>query len=342
MSTIHLKEAVLWKPLDGRMVECCLCNWRCKIADGKAGHCLVRRNSGGVLYSLNYDKVCAASADPVEKKPLYHFMPGTKSFSIAAPGCNFECDFCQNWQISQEAHEVGQLDGEPYTAQEIVAAAPRSGCTSISYTYTEPTIFMELAAECGQLAKQAGLANIFVTNGYMTREAVDFAQPWLDAVNIDLKAFSDDYYKKLCKACLQPVLDTIEYIAKSTDIWMEITTLLVPGQNDSDKELRKLADWLVEHAGKDCPWHISRFYPQYKHTDSEPTPVDTLERAYDIGRAAGLRYVYMGNVPGAIAENTLCPTCGKMLIRRMGYTIVENNITGDKCPACNTPIAGRF
>jgi pyruvate formate lyase activating enzyme len=342
MSTGHLKKAVLWKALDGRMVECSLCNWRCKIADGKSGHCLIRRNSGGVLYSLNYDKVCAASADPIEKKPLYHFMPGTKSFSIAAPGCNFECDFCQNWQISQEAHEVGELDGEPYTPQEIVAAAPRSDCKSISYTYTEPTIFMELAEECGVLARQAGLANIFVTNGYMTREAVDFAKPWLDAVNIDLKAFSEDYYKNLCKARLQPVLDTIEYIAKHTNIWMEITTLLVPGQNDSDKELRKLADWLVEHVGKDCPWHISRFYPQYKYKDAEPTPIDTLERAYDIGRAAGLRYVYMGNVPGASAENTLCPTCGKLLIRRMGYTIVENNIAGDRCTACNTPIAGRF
>jgi pyruvate formate lyase activating enzyme len=201
---------------------------------------------------------------------------------------------------------------------------------------------MELASECAVLARKAGLANVFVTNGYMTREAIDFAKDWLDAVNIDLKAFSDDFYKTRCKALLQPVLDTIEYVAKETRIWMEITTLLVTGQNDSDEELKSLADWLVEKAGRDCPWHISRFYPQYKHTDNQPTPIETLERAYDIGRAAGLRYVYMGNVPGACAEDTMCPSCGKMLIRRMGYTIVENNITGDKCPACNTAVAGRF
>jgi pyruvate formate lyase activating enzyme len=336
------KQAVLWKAADGRKVDCFLCNWQCQIADGKLGHCLVRRNSGGILYSLNYDKVCTASADPVEKKPLYHFLPGSKSFSIACPGCNFECNFCQNWQISQEAHEVGELDGEPYTPEEIVAAAARGDCKSISYTYTEPTVFMELAAECGRLAEQAGLANVFVTNGYMTSQAIDFAKDWLNAVNIDLKAFSEDYYKIHCKARLQPVLDTIAYIAKQTSIWMEITTLILPGQNDSDEELKKLADWLVEHAGKDCPWHISRFYPQYKYKDGEPTPVDTLERAYDIGRAAGLRYVYMGNVPGAGAEDTMCPTCGKMLIRRMGYTIVENNMTGEMCPQCNTVIAGRF
>jgi pyruvate formate lyase activating enzyme len=334
------KEAVLWKPAEGKAVDCSLCNWRCHIPEGKLGHCRVRHNSGGTLFTLTYDKVCAANVDPIEKKPLYHFLPGSKSFSIACPGCNFQCAFCQNWPISQEVYEGAELDGEPYTPQEIVAAAKRGGCKSISYTYTEPTLFMELAAECGTLARSEGMDNVFVTNGYMTREAIDFAAPWLGAVNIDLKAFSEDYYKNLCKARLQPVLDTIEYIAKSTKIWMEVTTLLVPGENDSDEELKKLTAWLVEHAGPDVPWHISRFYPQYKYKDAGPTPVESLEAAFDIGRAAGLKYVYMGNVPGAGGEDTMCAGCGKMLIRRMGYTIVEHNLTANKCPACNIEIAG--
>jgi len=336
------KEAVLWKATDGGKVECSLCAWRCTIADGKLGHCRVRQNSHGTLYSLNYDKVCAAGVDPIEKKPLYHFQPGSKSFSISCPGCNFQCDFCQNWQISQQPQEGAMIDGEAYSPDEIVAAAVRSGCKSISYTYTEPTIFMELAAECGRLAKNSGLANVFVTNGYMTREAVDFAKDWLSAANIDLKAFSDEFYRGRCKARLQPVLETIQYVAKETSIWMEVTTLVLPGQNDSDEELKKLAGWLVEKAGPDCPWHISRFYPQYKHKDSKPTPIETLERAFEIGCEAGLNYVYLGNVAGSGAEDTMCPGCGKMLIRRMGYNIVDNSIAGGKCPACGKAVAGVF
>jgi pyruvate formate lyase activating enzyme len=338
----ELKQAVLWKPAAGKAVDCFLCNWRCHIPDGKLGHCRIRQNSGGMLYSLTYDKVCAANVDPIEKKPLFHFLPGTKSFSMACPGCNFQCAFCQNWPISQEVYEGAELDGEPYTPKEMVDAAHRSGCRSISYTYTEPTLFMELAAECGALAKSAGMENVFVTNGYMTREAIDFASPWLGAVNIDLKAFTEDYYKNLCKARLQPVLDNIEYIAKHTKIWLEITTLLVPGENDSQEELTKLAAWLVDHAGPDVPWHISRFHPQYKYKNVSPTPLESLELAFDIGRAAGLKYVYMGNVPGGGGEDTMCAGCGKMLVRRMGFTIVENNVADGKCRDCGTDIPGRF
>ncbi len=336
------KQAVLWKPASGGKVECFLCGWRCSIAEGKTGRCGVRQNIGGALYSLNYDKVCAASVDPIEKKPLYHFYPGSKSFSIACPGCNFQCDFCQNWQISQQPQDGGLIDGEAYEPKEIVDAAVRSGCKSVSYTYTEPTVFMELAAECAVLAKKAGLANVFVTNGYMSREAVDYAKDWLNAVNIDLKSFSDDFYRTRCKAKLQPVLDTIEYIAKHTDIWMEITTLIVPGQNDSEEELKSLAAWLVEKAGQDCPWHVSRFYPQYKQMDSRPTPVETLELACELGHEAGLKYIYMGNVPGAGAEDTMCPSCGKMMVRRMGYTILDSRISQGKCSECGQVIAGRW
>ncbi|MHC4521517.1 MAG: AmmeMemoRadiSam system radical SAM enzyme, partial [Planctomycetota bacterium] len=257
-----LKEAVLWEPAEDGKVRCGLCNFRCVIADGQLGHCCVRKNVGGTLYSLNYDKVCAANPDPIEKKPLFHFQPGTQSFSVATMGCNFRCAFCQNWQISQAALESGRINGQAITPEEMVRAAVQHGCKSIAYTYTEPTVFMELCRDCGCLAKERGLANVFVSNGYMTREAIDFAADWLGGINVDLKAFHEDYYTRLCKARLQPVLDTIAYIAKETDIWMEITTLLVPGENDSEEELKQLADFLVREAGPDVPWHISRFHPQ--------------------------------------------------------------------------------
>ncbi len=244
-STETLKEAVLWEPAQAQKVQCRLCSFRCRIGEGKLGHCNVRKNIGGKLYSLNYHKVCATNVDPIEKKPMYHFQPGSRSFSIAAVGCNFRCEFCQNWQISQAALETGRIDGEAITPEQIVEAAVRSGCKSIAYTYTEPTIFMELCNDCARPAKERGLANVFVSNGYMTREAIDFAADWLDGINVDLKAFTDDYYKKLCGARLEPVLDSIAYIARQTKIWIEITTLLLPGQNDSEEELKKLADWLV-------------------------------------------------------------------------------------------------
>ncbi len=336
----NLAQAVLWRPAEGEKVRCGLCNWRCVIDEGKLGRCCVRQNIDGKLYSLNYHKVCSANPDPIEKKPLFHFQPGTWSFSIAAMGCNLQCEFCQNWQVSQTPLENGRIDGQAISPQQIIAAALRDGCKSIAYTYTEPTIFMELCNDCGRLAKAEGLANVFVSNGYMTKEAIDFAAPWLDAINVDLKAFTDDYYRKLCKARLQPVLDTISYIAKETDIWMEITTLLVPGENDSEEELKHLTDFIVTNAGIDIPWHVSRFHPQYKHTDSLATPIASMERAFEIGKEAGLRYVYLGNVPGVRAESTFCHNCGVILVERFGYTIKANRIENRSCPDCGTKVAG--
>jgi len=340
MAEINLKKAVLWEPCEDKKVRCKLCSHRCVIDDGKLGRCCVRKNIDGVLYSLTYDKVCSANPDPIEKKPLFHFQPGTRSFSVATMGCNFRCEFCQNWQISQAAIERGQIAGEPITPAQIVEGAVRNGCKSIAYTYTEPTVFMELCNDCGRLAKERGLTNVFVSNGYETKEAIDFAANWLDGINVDLKAFGEDYYKRLCKARLQPVLDTISYIANETNIWLEITTLLVPGENDSDDELKRLAEFIVSNAGPDVPWHISRFHPQYKYLDSLPTPLDSLERAYEIGQSAGLHYVYLGNVPGSKTESTFCYNCGRMLIERIGYKIAVNNIQESRCPDCGTEIAG--
>ncbi len=338
--TDKLKHAVLWDSAGDKKVRCKLCSWRCLIADGKTGKCFVRKNIDGTLYSLNYDKVCAANIDPIEKKPLFHFQPASPSFSVACIGCNFRCSFCQNWQISQMAFEEHKIDGQKLPPEQIVASAVKNRCRSIAYTYTEPTIFMELCDQTGRLAKQKGLSNVFVSNGFMTKQAIDFAAEWLDGINIDLKSFSEDNYKNLCKAKLAPVLDSIEYIAKNTNIWMEITTLIVPGANDCEDELKRIADFIIQKIGTDTPWHISRFYPQYKYTDTPPTPPKTLQKAYDIGKDAGLRYVYIGNMPGSKKENTYCYNCRKLLIERVGYTITQNNITDSKCPECQTKIAG--
>ncbi|MBU1146830.1 MAG: AmmeMemoRadiSam system radical SAM enzyme, partial [Candidatus Omnitrophica bacterium] len=271
-------------------VRCNLCSHRCVIAPDKFGICGVRQNQGGKLFTLVYADVIASHVDPIEKKPIYHFLPGTFSYSIATIGCNFKCAFCQNWQISQ-ARDIHGYELEP---EKVIKEAKRTGCKSISYTYTEPTIFFEYAYDTARLAKEAGLSNIFVTNGYMTEEALKTIRPYLDAANVDLKSFREDFYKNMCQAHLEPVLNSIRAMKRS-GIWIEITTLVVPGKNDSEGEFKDIAEFI---AGVDpeIPWHISRFHPDFKYLDSFPTPVETLKKAEGIGKAAGLRNIHLGNV----------------------------------------------
>jgi len=339
--TTQLKEAVLWQALEDRRVRCGLCNFKCKISEGKLGQCRVRQNIGGTLYSLNYHQICSTAVDPIEKKPLFHFQPGSRSLSIAAPGCNFQCDFCQNWQISQLPRTQKSLIGRSYNLDDIINAARQNNCRSISYTYTEPTVFMELGADCGRLAKKIGLANIFVSNGYMTIEALEFARDFLDGINVDLKAFSDQFYQKQCKASLEPVLQTLRHIARQTDIWLEVTTLVIPGLNDSDEELKQIAGFIAEDLGEHVPWHISRFHPDYEQKNGSPTPSETLMRAHELGLNAGLKYVFIGNLPGSGHENTLCHACGKLLIERTGFRIGANNIINGACPDCGATVPGK-
>ncbi len=332
-----MKEALLYEKMPGNRVRCLLCAHRCVIADGKRGVCHVRENRGGVLYTLVYGKTISQHVDPVEKKPLYHFYPGSLAYSIATPGCNFRCQWCQNWDISQMPRERDLIEGRSSTPEQIVANALETGCLSLAYTYTEPTVFFEYAHDTARLAHQAGLANIYVTNGYMSKQMLEVSRPYLDAANVDLKAFRKETYHHYVGAGLQPILDNLKFI-KQQGIWLEVTTLVIPDLNDSAAELRDAARFIAQELGLDTPWHISRFYPNYKMTDRPPTPIDTLQRAYEIGREEGLLHVYLGNVAGEVI--TACPQCGHLLIRRAGFRVIENHLRHGSCPFCSTRIAG--
>jgi pyruvate formate lyase activating enzyme len=335
-----MKEAYLWEPLTEGQVRCRLCNHRCRIKEGKRGLCRVRKNEGGRLKSLVYGKVIARNVDPIEKKPLFHVLPGSLAFSIATVGCNFRCRFCQNAGISQlPGDRNGLITGHEVSAEAAVADAQRAGCATIAYTYTEPTVFFEFAADTAALARRRGIRNIFVTNGYMTPEALERVAPDLDAANVDLKAFSDDFYKEMCAARLAPVLETLR-LMKRLGVFVEVTTLIIPGANDDPAELKDLAEFLAGDLGPDTPWHISRFHPTYRLTDRPPTPVQTLRKAREIGLATGLRYVYTGNVPGEEAESTFCHECGVKLIDRWGFTVNANRMRNGTCPDCGAVVDG--
>jgi pyruvate formate lyase activating enzyme len=333
-----MQEARFYQKREEGAVECGLCHHRCLIKEGNRGICAARENREGTLYSLVYGRCISQNIDPIEKKPFYHFHPGSESFSIATVGCNFRCRHCQNYRISQIGRERGAIVGDYVFPHEIVKAARRYHCASIAYTYTEPTVFYEYAYDIAELAREHGIKNVFVTNGYTTPEALRGMQPLLDGANVDLKSFSEEFYRKVCGARLQPVLETLkEY--KALGIWLEITTLIIPTYNDGDEELNRIAEFICG-LGPEIPWHLSAYYPTYDLNDQPPTPVATLRKAREIGRRAGLRYVYEGNVPGETGENTYCPQCNLLLIARQGFRIVHNRIRESACPQCGAAIDG--
>lgn len=334
-----MKEAMFYQKLEGRQVRCYLCRFHCLIGDGKRGHCRVRKNRDGILYSQVYGRVVAEHVDPIEKKPLFHLLPGSRSYSVATVGCNFRCRHCQNYSIAQPDEGSIERYGKMVSPETIVESALEAGCSSIAYTYTEPTIFFEYAYDTAVLARAAGLRNVFVTNGYITDEALAVIAPYLDAANIDLKGFSEKFYRETVGATLAGVLECIrEY--RRLGIWIEITTLVIPHHNDSEEELRGIAEFIVKELGPRTPWHVSQFYPTYLLTDEPRTPIATLRKAKEIGLAAGLRYVYEGNVPGEDGENTACPSCGAIVIKRYGYAVEKNLLERGRCSGCGFQVDG--
>jgi pyruvate formate lyase activating enzyme len=361
MSPLH--EARFYEPLPDGKVLCTLCPHDCHIPDGGRGACAVRYNVGGKLYTLVYDKLVSREVNPIEKKPLFHFYPGSLAYSIATVGCNLRCSFCQNWYLSQwpkdhlakHVEQEGEpaaepicpqladmerhIAGEQVTPQQIVDAALASGCRSISYTFTEPTIFYELAYDTAVLARKQGLLNNFVSNGFISEAPLRELAGVLDAINVDLKFFKDESYRHISKARLQPILDAIR-LYHELGVWVEVTTLVIPGLNDSVAELQDIAAF-IHSVSPAIPWHVTAFFPAYQMHDRPPTDSDTLKRAREIGLAAGLRYVYEGNVPGAGGENTYCYQCQTLLIERYGFAVRSNRIRNDACPECGAAIDGR-
>ncbi len=332
-----MKEAMLYEKLENQQVLCNLCHHRCRIKPGRRGICAVRENREGVLYSLVYRKVIARSIDPIEKKPLFHFLPGSLSYSIATVGCNFRCQHCQNADIAQMPHDLKQILGEDVPPAEIVREAVETGCRSIAYTYTEPTIFFEYALDAARMAHERGLKNVFVSNGYMTKEAIDRMAPCLDAINVDLKG-GETFYRKICGAHLQPVVDTIRKM-HALGIWVEVTTLVIPGLNDREDELKTLAGTIAS-IDVSIPWHLSAFHPAYHLSDKPRTPLETILKARRIGLESGLRYVFTGNLPGEEGEHTFCDRCGRTLLERLGYRVTKNRIENGRCPYCEADVQG--
>ncbi|MDF1497838.1 MAG: AmmeMemoRadiSam system radical SAM enzyme [Patescibacteria group bacterium] len=330
------KESYLYKKLENNKVQCSTCSHRCFILTEKYGICGVRKNIDGKLFVLNYGKAISESIDPIEKKPLFHFLPGTHTLSIATVGCNLRCGNCQNWQISQLVKDdKKQLEiGQNLLPSEIISHAIENKCPSISYTYTEPTIFLEYAIDTMKLAKKNGIKNIWVTNGFMSIETLKLINPYLDAVNVDLKSFDDEFYKTICSARLAPVLKNLKWIKKNS-IHLEVITLIIPGFSDNEKMLEKIAKFIFKELGSETPWHISAFLGEisYKMQDVVDTPYEIIHKAYNIGKQIGLKYVYAGNVTGDLMENTYCPKCNKLVIERIGYFVKRYDING-KCGKC--------
>lgn len=335
-----MREALFWEKAGEGRVRCGLCRFFCLIPPGHRGRCGVRENRDGTLYTLVYGKSVAEHVDPIEKKPLFHVLPGSLTYSLATIGCNFRCLHCQNAEISQWPHDRPGIPGDERSPQALVAAASASGCRSIAYTYTEPTIYFEYAFDIARLAREAGLKNLFVTNGYISAPALEMVAPYLDAANIDLKGFSETFYRDVTGASLAGVLDCLRDYRR-LGIWIEVTTLVIPGLNDSDADLSGIAGFIAGELGPEVPWHLSAFRPTYRMLDRQPTSADALRRAAEIGRKAGLQYVYLGNLAGGTGEETVCPACGTIVIRRRGFHLCATELNADgSCRACGRIIAG--
>jgi len=330
------KEASYYKKLGEERVKCELCPHFCFLKDGETGKCKVRRNIEGVLYSLSYENPVSVAIDPIEKKPLYHFLPGTKSFSIGMAGCNLSCAHCQNWELSQSGYDKIALK---IKSTEIIRDAQEHKCLSVSYTYSEPNVSYEYVLEISRLAREKGIRNVSVTNGFINLEPLNELCRSIQASNIDLKSISDDFYRNVCGAKLKPVLDSIKLMHKR-GVWIEITNLIIPGLNDSEKEIKKLILWVKENLGVNVPLHFSAFYPTYKMLDLPKTTAEKLQEAREIAMKAGLNYVYTGNITDKEGNNTYCPKCRKLLIKRRGFNVLENSINKSRCPECQEKIAG--
>ncbi|MBS3135929.1 AmmeMemoRadiSam system radical SAM enzyme [Candidatus Woesearchaeota archaeon] len=353
--TVSLHEAKLYEKLEEKKVKCTACKWYCTIPEGKTGLCSIRGNKDGKLYLLVYGKAAAVHIDPIEKKPLFHFMPGTDILSIGTYGCNFGCEFCQNWEISQTTKHEKMKDmsnqfsnvisminngSHDLPPKEVVELCERHRIKSIAFTYNEPSIWSEYAHDIMKEAKKKGIKGIYVSSGYETKEVMDYMRGFIDAINIDLKAFSEETYRKVCKTRLSCVLDTIKEVS-GKGIWIEITTLIIPTLNDSDEELEGIAKFIAS-VDKSIPWHVTSFHPDYKMRDKPNTPPKTLMRAHDIGKKMGLKYVYTGNIPGLKYENTYCPACKETIIMRHGMSVTENRLKEGKCPLCKERIEGEW
>ncbi len=332
-----MKEALFYKKKEGKKVQCHLCPNECLINEGNIGICKVKKNIEGKLFSLVYGQAVSLAVDPIEKKPLFHFYPESKILSFGTVGCNLKCKFCQNWEISQIGPEEYSIPDTP--PEKIIKTAISQGCDSIAYTYTEPTIFYEYILDCAKLAKEKGLKNVIVSNGFINPEPLKELLRYIDAANIDLKSFEESFYTKICGAKLKPVLDTIKTIAKS-DTWLEITNLIIPTLNDDMKKIKEMCVWIKNNAGADVPLHFSAFYPCYKLQDIQPTSKETLMEARKIAQDVGMKYVYAGNVFADEAENTYCPKCGELIISRYRFIIKENKLDKGKCGKCRSNIEG--
>ncbi|MFC1637523.1 AmmeMemoRadiSam system radical SAM enzyme [Candidatus Margulisiibacteriota bacterium] len=335
-----MKEALFYKQLKDNKVQCTLCPWLCKIAPNKVGICGVRQNIDGKLYSLIYNKVSSIAADPIEKKPLNHFHPGTRVLSLGTFGCNMRCGHCQNWQIAHVKLDSPQVPGtEDIPPERVIELAREAKCQGVAWTYNEPVIWFEYSLDGAKLAKKAGLYTVWVTNGYITTEALDMIGPYLDAFRVDVKGFSEDFYFKLTKIKdFKPVLAAAERAKKKWNMHVEVITLVIPTMNDDDAQLKGIAKWIRDKLGPETPWHVTRFTPYLEYSHLPATPIETLERAQKIGFEAGLQFVYVGNVAGHKGENTYCPKCKKLLIERVGYQTEIRSVAAGKCGSCGADL----